>query len=58
MRNRKGVTSVEVMFWVVGGIAAAIAYVHTTFTTYREFSQMTPRLDRIEGKLDAALEKK
>lgn len=47
--NKRGVTTIEVMMWLIGGLAAAMAYAHATFTSYRE---VIPRLDRIESKID------
>ena len=53
--NKKGMTTIEIMLWAVGSLAAAIAYAHATFTTYRE---VAPRLDKIEQKIDTLLEYK
>lgn len=44
--NKRGVSSIEIMMWLVGGAIAVLGYVHITFATYRE---VVPRLDRIEG---------
>ena len=55
MRNEKGMTSVEVFMWMIGAVAASVAYAHGTFATYRE---VAPRLDRIEQKLDSVLGRK
>jgi hypothetical protein len=46
--NKKGVTQIEVLMWLIGGFVAVLGYVHVTFATYRE---VVPRLDRIEGLL-------
>jgi len=43
--NKKGVTQIEVLMWLIGGFVAVIGYIHMTFATYRE---VVPRLDRIE----------
>lgn len=43
--NKRGVTTVELLMWMTGGLMATAAYVHMTFATYRE---VVPRLDRIE----------
>jgi len=51
--NRKGITTIEVFVWMLGAVATAIAYTHSTFITYRE---VAPRLDRIENKIDSILE--
>lgn len=47
--DKKGITTIEVLMWMMGGIFAVLGYVHMTFATYRE---VIPRLDRIEGKMD------
>lgn len=44
--NKKGVTQVELVMWLVGGFLAVLGYVHMTFATYRE---VVPRLERIEN---------
>ena len=44
--NKKGVTTADLLMWVIGGVMAVAAYAHMTFATYRE---VVPRLDRIEG---------
>jgi len=44
--GKKGVSAVEILMWLVGGLLAVLGYVHVTFATYRE---VVPRLDRIEG---------
>lgn len=44
--NKRGVTTVELLMWVTGGMMAIAAYAHMTFATYRE---VVPRLDRIES---------
>lgn len=44
--NKKGVTVVEMLMWLVGGLIAVLGYIHVTFATYRE---VVPRLDRIEN---------
>lgn len=44
--NKKGITQVEMLMWLVGGFIAVLGYVHMTFATYRE---VVPRLDRIEN---------
>lgn len=46
--NKKGVTQVELIMWLVGGFVAILGYVHINFATYRE---VVPRLDRIENLL-------
>ena len=46
--DKKGVTQVELLMWLVGGFVAVLGYVHMTFATYRE---VVPRLDRIESLL-------
>jgi hypothetical protein len=43
--NKRGITTLEVLMWLVGGAVAFAGYVHMTFATYRE---VVPRLDRIE----------
>ena len=43
--NKKGVSTTEILMWLVGGLFAILGYVHVTFATYRE---VVPRLDRIE----------
>lgn len=52
--NKKGLTTLEVIMWVMGSIGAAAAYAHMTFATYRE---VAPRLDRIENKIDSIVER-
>jgi hypothetical protein len=47
--DKRGVTTFEMLAWLIGVTAAAITYIHATFTTYRE---VIPRLDRIEAKID------
>lgn len=56
--KRSGVTSMEMIFWIVGAVATSIAYVHSEFATHREVDHVDIRLDRIENKLDSVLEKK
>jgi hypothetical protein len=46
--NKKGVSQIEILMWLIGGFVAVLGYVHMTFATYRE---VVPRLDRIEGLL-------
>jgi hypothetical protein len=50
--DKRGVTTIELLLWAVAGVLSVSAYAHLTFITYREVS---PRLDRIEKKLDCAL---
>lgn len=52
--NKRGISTLEIMMWLIGGVGAVTAYAHMTFVTYRE---VAPRLDRIENKLDSILEK-
>lgn len=44
--DKKGVSTIEVFMWMVGGALAILGYIHVTFATYRE---VVPRLDRIES---------
>lgn len=65
MRDKRGVTTLEVLFWAIGSVAAAIAYAHATFATYREIeprvdrmeAEARERMNRMELKIDAILEK-
>ena len=51
---KKGMSNIEFLMWIIGSISAVAAYAHMTFATYRE---VAPRLDRIENKIDAMIEK-
>ena len=51
---KRGVTSFEFVLWLLGAVGAIAAYAHMTFATYRE---VAPRLDRIENKIDAIVDK-
>lgn len=53
--DKRGMTNLEIILWLVGAIGAVTAYAHITFVTYRE---VAPRLDRIENKIDSILEGK
>lgn len=55
MKNKLGVSAIEVLMWILGAVGAVTAYVHVTFITYRE---VAPRLDRIENKLDSIIERR
>lgn len=52
--KKDGGTSIQILLWILGAVGAVSAYAHMTFITYRE---VAPRLDRIEDKIDAIVEK-
>lgn len=52
--NKKGITTIEVLMWMMGGVFAILGYVHMTFATYRE---VLPRLESIERKVDTIISK-
>lgn len=52
--KKGGASTLELLMWLLGAVGAVTAYAHMTFITYRE---VAPRLDRIENKIDAILEK-
>jgi len=47
--NRKGVSTVELLMWAMGGVIGLLGYIHLNFATYRE---VVPRLERYESQLD------
>ena len=52
--NKRGVSTVEILMWLVGSAFAVFGYVHMFFATYRE---VVPRLDRIEQMQYQIMEK-
>lgn len=52
--DKRGISTLEIMMWLLGAVGAITAYAHMTFVTYRE---VAPRLDRIENKIDSILGK-
>ena len=54
-RNEKGITVPELLLYLMGGVAAMMAYIHSTFTTYREFGELKEQNVRIEKKVNRLL---
>jgi hypothetical protein len=51
--GRKGITYIELLMWLVGVGVGSLAYMHATFSTYREtnsgFEQMNQRFNSLEN---------